>query len=132
MWIVVCVLNYTPRVRIDNGPKNRAIWLFYWTTLILYLCETLVKLLSVLLDVTYDIAPVIQKQFPDDSSKGLIAILSGLRLAFHSRLFLFFWNKLFHGDKDLFSVSYSNLERERETMSNYQGVRTSADEADNN
>ena len=144
MWIVVCVLNCTPRPRIGTDlaqcPSNwsdkccsrvhRAIWLFYWTSLIMYTCETFFKLLSVMLDVTYDIAPVIERQFPDESLKGFVAVLSGLRLAFHSRLFQFFWEKLFHGDKDLFSESYCNLEDEDETESKHSEVETLDDEED--
>ena len=147
MWVVVWVLNYTPRVRDcdnQNCPHTREccsprkmvehcfIWqLFYWTSLITYLIETFIKLLAVLLDVTYDIAPVIERQFSDESLKGFIAVLSGLRLAFHSKVFLFFWDKLFHGDKDLFCEPCCNLEGQHETASNNNKAKTSKDKEDN-
>ena len=145
MWIVVWALNYTSKVRIGtdltNCPNNwspnccsrvhRAIWFFYWTSIIMYLCETFFKLLSVMLDVAYDLAPVIERRFPDESLKGIIAILSGLRLAFHSKLFVFFWDKFFHGDKDLFSESYHNLEDEHETVSNDNELETLTNEEEN-
>ena len=140
VWVVVWVLNYTPTARkCDNqncphtieccSPQKMVehcfIWrLFYWTSLGMYSCETFFKFLSVLLDVTHDIAPLIEREFSDESLKGFIAILSGLRLAFHSRVFMFFWDKLFHGDKDLFCEPSINLEGEHET--------TSKDEEKNN
>ena len=143
VWVVVWVLNFTPTARkCDNqncphtieccSPQKIVehcfIWrLFYWTSLGMYSCETFFKLLAVLLDVTYDIAPLIEREFSDESLKGFIAILSGLRLAFHSRVFMFFWDKLFHGDKDLFCEPCCNLKGQHETTSNDNKIKTSKD-----
>ena len=82
---------------------------FDWFALVMYFIETIFKLLAVMFDVAYDVAPVIEGQFSDESLKGGIVILSGFRLAFHSRVVYFFWNKIFHGDKDLFSEPCSKV-----------------------
>ena len=63
-----------------------------------------------MLDIAYDVSPAIETRFSAESQKGFIVLLSGFRLVFHTRVFLFFWNKIFHGDKDLFSEPSSKLE----------------------
>jgi hypothetical protein len=107
MWIVVWILNYTPKVCCKDCPF--IICLFYWIALVMYFLETLFKLFAAMLDVAYDVAPAIEGQFSDESLKGGVVILNGFRLAFHTRLVLFFWDKMFHGDKDLFTEPCSKL-----------------------
>ena len=144
MWFVVWILNYTPRVQNcdnQNCPHKREcclpqkmvehcyIWrLFYKTSLGMYSLEAFIKFVSVSLDVAYDIEPVIERKFSDESWKGVIVIISGLRLAFHSKVLLFFVDKIFHGDKDLFCEPCCNLEGEHETTSNHIKVKTSKNE----
>jgi hypothetical protein len=121
MWVVVLILNYT-RNRSDCCKK---VLLFYWVGLAMYLCETAFKTASVMLDVAYDIAPLVD---PGENFKALILILSGFRLAFHSRLLTFFWEKLFHGDKDLFCSPCSNVDGEHICTSNKKNEIPSANE----
>ena len=59
-----------------------------------------------MLDVAQDVEPFIKNNFSAESYgqySGLMVIIVGFRLAFHARLLTFFWEKIFHGDKDLFS-----------------------------
>jgi hypothetical protein len=57
------------------------------------------------------VAPIIEKTFPGEPSnlKALVLLILGFILAFYSRMVSFFWQKLFHGDKDLFSEPCSKL-----------------------
>ncbi len=122
--LVVCCLNYLPRVhwkKIDERCCNRVWWkkclnrnsnfIIYWLALVLYFVEITCKLAAVMLDVAHDVAPLIQSEFPDESGKywGGMVLLIGFRLAFHVRLLSFFWEKLFHGEKDLFSEPSARL-----------------------
>ena len=65
-----------------------------------------------MLDVAHDVAPLIQNKFPEESGKywGGMVILIGFRMAFHARLLSFFWQKSFHGEKDLLSEPSAKLE----------------------
>jgi hypothetical protein len=109
MWVVVYILNYTPPPAQSSQCVVKILRVIYWFALFMYLCEILLKLFAAMLDVAYDVAPVIERRFPHKFLKGLIVILSGLRLAYHSRLFYFFWDKMFHGNRDLFSEPSSKL-----------------------
>jgi hypothetical protein len=64
-----------------------------------------------MLDVAHEVAPLIQSNFPEEYGqfRGVMVIVIGFRLAFHLRLLSFFWHKLFHGDKDLFSEPHGKL-----------------------
>ena len=64
-----------------------------------------------MLDVAHDVAPLIQQKFPQESGKywGGMVIMIGFRMAFHARLLTFFWEKLSHGEKDLFSEPSTRL-----------------------
>lgn len=68
-----------------------------------------------MLDVAQDVAPLIENRFPNESGKlrGVVVIMIGFNLAFHARLLSFFWQKLFHGEKDLFTEPNIKLEEER-------------------
>ncbi len=127
IWGVVWVFNYVLPVEKANYCSISC--MFYWTALIMYLLETGFKLFAAMLDAAYDIAPAfeIHVQVPEESLKGFIVILPGLRLAFHTRLFLFFWNKIFHGDKNLFSEPCSKLEgRQRSPRSQLEDRATTS------
>jgi hypothetical protein len=87
---------------------------FYWIALITHSIETLGKLFVVLIDIAYISAPVIERPLSlKDSVSGYAIILATFRLAFHTKLFLFFWNKIFHGDRDLFSEPCTKLDGSR-------------------
>ena len=69
-----------------------------------------------------ELQPVLS--LPLTQHNALAAILLAIRVAFSGRLVLFFWNKIFHGDMDLFSESRVHLleEMEKKTGSAaYQG-----------
>jgi hypothetical protein len=77
----------------------------------MHFVEVTSKVASIMLDVALEVAPLIQHNFPDESRKfrGLVVIVIGFRLAFHLRILSFFWQKLFHGEKDLFSEPNEKL-----------------------
>lgn len=135
--LVVCCLNQVPRVRF---PDLKLIWyvflallfrrrdvfnhipglcydvlflLVYWISLAVYCAENLCMLLAVMLDAAAEIAPVIEFEYHDtvQQFKAAVLIVLGLRVAFRGRLLLFFWSKVFHGDKDLFSEPTTRLEK---------------------
>ena len=121
---VVCCVNYLPRVHWTptDEPRFTTLWLkdsltknsnfmIYWLALFTYFVETTCKLLSVMLNVAHDVAPLIQSKFADEASqfRGVMVIVIGFTLGLHARLFSFFWQKLFHGEKDLFSEPSDRL-----------------------
>ena len=67
-----------------------------------------------MLDVAHEVAPLIQNTLPDESEKyrGVMVIVIGFTLAFHVRILTFFWQKIFHGEKDLFTEPNKRLVRE--------------------
>ena len=121
---VVCCVNYLPRVHWTTAtePRFTALWwkncltknsnfLIYWIALLTYFVETTCKLLSVMLDVAHDVAPLMQSKFTDEAGqfRGVMVIVIGFTLGLHARLFSFFWQKIFHGEKDLFSEPSEKL-----------------------
>jgi hypothetical protein len=121
---VVCCVNYLPRVHWTQATGSRftAPWwkdclaknsnfIIYWLALITYFVETTCKLLSVMLDVAHDVAPLMTSKFTDEAGqfRGVMVIVIGFTLGLHARLFSFFWQKLFHGEKDLFSEPSEKL-----------------------
>lgn len=119
MFLDLCCLNYTPRVQwrgctcyekcLQRYRKNTC-WYFYWISLITSFLEASYMWVAVALNVAHELAPLIEKEYPDEPRiKGLIMIGLGFNLAFHSHLVSFFWNKMFHGDKDLLSDPGSKL-----------------------
>ena len=87
----------------------------------MYFIEITCKVASIMLDVAHEVAPLIQNTLPDESEKyrGVMVIVIGFRLAFHVRILTFYWQKLFHGEKDLFTepnekvVEESSAEKEQ-------------------
>ena len=87
-------------------PTSDMWWfLFYWCTLVMYFIESSYVFLAVTLDAANKVTPLINRKFSDEAVKlnGLLVTLLAIRVAFSGRLLLFFWNKMFHGHKDLFS-----------------------------
>ena len=121
---VICCLNYLPRVQWQKVPGQRfttswwkksvtgnSNFIIYWLALIMYVVETTFKLLSVMLDVAYDVAPLIESNFGKEygTFRGVMVIIIGFRAGLHTRLASFFWQKIFYGGKDLFSEPSDNL-----------------------
>lgn len=77
----------------------------------MYFIEISAKVMAVMLDVAHEVAPLIQNKFPDESNqfRGVMVIVIGFRLAFHVRVLSFFWEKIFHGEKDLFTEPNDRL-----------------------
>ena len=119
MFLDLLCLNYTPRVHWRGKFCDQNCWdsfrnniccLFYWISLIMFFLEALYLWIAVALDVAHQVAPLIEKEYPDEPRiKGIIVLGLGFNLAFHSNLVSFFWNKIFHGDKDLLSEPCSKL-----------------------
>ena len=65
-----------------------------------------------MLDVAHDVAPLIQNHLPNESQKFRGVMVIGFRLAFHVRILTFFWQKLFRGEKDLFTEPNERLVEE--------------------
>ena len=116
---VLCRLNYTPRVQWrgkscykncrERCRKNICCY-FYWISLTTFFLEASYMWIAVALDVAHEVAPLIEKEYPEEPRiKGIIMIGLGFNLAFHSHLVSFFWDKMFHGDKDLLSDPGSKL-----------------------
>ncbi|XP_028392511.1 uncharacterized protein LOC114517066 [Dendronephthya gigantea] len=119
----ICCLNYLPRVRWKDDLQRRTqfFWIhiiqensnfiIYWLALILYFFESACRVASVMLDVAEKVAPLVEKKFPDEVGqyRAVLIIVTGFRLAFHARVLTFYWQKIFHGDKDLFSEPNSRL-----------------------
>ncbi len=72
IWGVVWVLNYVLPVEKANCCSISC--MLYWTALTMYLLETGFKLFAAMLDAAYDIAPVVERRFPEESLKGFIVI----------------------------------------------------------
>ena len=77
----------------------------------MYVVETTFKLLSIMLDAAYDVAPLIESRFGKEygTFRGVMVIIIGFKVGLHTRLAYFFWEKIFHGKKDLFSEPNNNL-----------------------
>ena len=132
MFLVVWCFNYTPRVRwrpLNCCSEGRlcsacccspsccqslakySLFFFYWSALVMYFLEVACIWFAVALDATHEVAPLIEKRFPDNSLqyKPIHVLLLGFTLAFYWRVLCFFWKKLFHGNSDLFSEPYGKL-----------------------
>ncbi|CAB3978184.1 Hypothetical predicted protein [Paramuricea clavata] len=126
MVFVIFWFNYTPRVkwppkecdcdiRYDCGcSAKKKLFFFYWISLLGYFFEVAVIWFLVALQVAHQLAPLIEEKFPDASLlvKAIIVLTLGLVVSFISRMLFFFWQKLFHGDRDLFSEPCSKLKND--------------------
>ena len=91
--------------------RNISKFWFYWVAVLIYFFKVSIKFISVLLDTVQDLAPIVYAAIPEESVnfKGGILILLFCRLAFHVRILEFFYDKVFHGDKDLLSEPSDRL-----------------------
>ena len=123
--LLICCLNYLPRVRWKTDlhrrtrffgwlNKNNSNFIIYWLAIVLYFVENACRVASVMLDVAEEVAPLIENKFPDKDGqyRAVMVIVIGFRLAFHARVLTFFWQKIFHGEKDLFSEPNQRLVEE--------------------
>ena len=120
---VVRRLNYINRVDWKGGtccwccPQScpsclcdNICFFFYWIALITFFLEALCMWIAVALDVAHEVAPLINQKFEDEPRiKGILVLVLGFRLAFHSNMLSFFWNKIFYGGHDLFSEPTTKL-----------------------
>ena len=100
----------------------------------MYVVETTLKLLSVMLDVAYDVVPLIKSRFGKEygTFRGVMVIVISFNVGLQTRIATFFWQKVFHGGKDLFSEPSHNLIEEpierKTTKRNELGEATELDE----
>ena len=120
---VIRRLNYIPRVDWEGETCCRCCpqscpsclcdnicFFFYWIALITFFLEALCTWIAVALDVAHEVAPLINQKFEDEPRiQGILVLVLGFSLAFHSKMLSFFWNKIFHGDHDLFSEPTTKL-----------------------
>ena len=98
--LVIYCLNYVNPSRIINEKKT-VYQIGYWLTLVMNFAESASILFMNLLNSTLMLTPVV------DHSRGeyqpFILISFGFKVALSSQCLTFFLEKMFHGDKDLFS-----------------------------
>jgi hypothetical protein len=137
MVLVLVFLNYTPRVhwratrvRRCQFLGNYMLFFFYWIALVMYFLENMSMWIAATLDAGHLVAPLIERKFPDEASqyKAIIFLLLGFTLAFHTRMLSFFWQKMFHGDKDHFSEPCSKLIDDQSEATNTEVVTVSTPE----
>lgn len=107
--IVAYFINYVPRVKYpQDNERNCATlytWSAYWLTLVMFFLDTAHVAMTVTLDVAEKVTPLGNvKEGSHDFQVVAHLVLLGIKATFELRLFLFYWNKLFHGNKDLFST----------------------------
>ena len=123
--LLICCLNYLPRVRwreTMSAQRFTIVWwkdclhdnsnfIIYWLALVMHFIEIATKVASIMLDVALEVAPLIENKLPNESKqfRGVLVIVIGFCLAFHVRVLSFFWEKLFHGEKDLFTEPNQRL-----------------------
>lgn len=106
--MVAYVINYVPRVKYPQTNEKSLLrmytWLAYWETIVLFLLATAYSTLMITLDIFEKVTPLGKVTIGSHSFSvvGSLVLLA-IKASFEGRLFLFFWNKLFHGNKDLFS-----------------------------
>lgn len=127
--LVVYCLNYLPCVRFpsrDNKNLNAVGNCFgYWFTLIVYFAEHFCFVVSVMLDAVLKVAPLIEGNFHEIATHemhGFVLILLGINVAFQTRLLVFFWYKMFHGNNDLFFEPSSKLAIGNNTLAKQAGI----------
>ena len=106
---VAYFFNYVLPVKFPAVNERKLtrvyIWLAYWTTLVLFFLATAHYTLAITLDVAEKLSPLGKVQTGSHNFATVSRlVLLGIKATFEGRLFLFYWNKIFHGDKDLFST----------------------------
>jgi hypothetical protein len=107
--IVAYFFNYVLPVKfpaVNERELTRVyLWLAYWTTLLLFFLATTHCTLAITLDVAEKLSPLGKVQTGSHNFATVSRLLLlGIKATFEGRLFLLYWNKIFHGDKDLFST----------------------------
>lgn len=116
---VVYFLNYLHPVKFPSRKRRNVdtvcTFLMYWLTLVIYCAENACLVLTVMLDAALEVAPLVQGKYQEDATElnGFVLILLGINVAFRARLLAFFWNKIFHGDRDLMSEPTTKLDINR-------------------
>ena len=116
---VVYFLNYLRPVKFPSRSHRNidavCTFLMYWLTLVIYCAENACLVLTVMLDAALEVAPLVQGKVQGDAVElnGFVLLLLGTNVAFRTRLLAFFWNKIFHGDKDLMSEPSTKLDINR-------------------
>ena len=107
--IVAFFLNYVPRVRFPEESRRSFTTVYicfaYWMTIGLFFLASANLALALTLDVAEKISLLGKVKMGSHNFAVVIRlVLIGINATFSGRLFLFYWNKFFHGDKDLFST----------------------------
>ena len=143
MVLAAIFLNYTPRV--SWIPKDccsascccpsafrpfikYSLFLFYWTALVMYFLEATGMWIAVTFDAAHQVVPLIDQKFPDETTqyKAIVVVLLGFTVGFHSRILSFFWQKMFHGNINLFCEPCSKLIDDRTAEESTQAVATTS------
>ena len=98
-------LNYLSPAPLPCSRGDKCCSKVYWATLLMYFFESCYMFQAVTLNAAQEVTPLINGKSSDEAVElnGWVALLLGIRVAFNGRLLQFFWNKIFHGHKDLFS-----------------------------
>ncbi|XP_028392512.1 uncharacterized protein LOC114517067 [Dendronephthya gigantea] len=140
--LLICCLNYLPRIawtKSDHPFCTIAWWkdcihknsnfFIYWLALVLCFVENACKVAGLMLDLAEDVAPLIENKFPDKTGqfRSVMLIVLGFRVTFHARVLTFFWQKIFHGEKDLFSEPSQRLVEEAFALEQQQMEKVDED-----
>lgn len=98
-FVIYC-LNYVNPSRISDESKMYY-QVGYWLTLLMYFAECAAILLLYLLNTALVLAPFVYHS--DGNYEALVLVAFGLKCTLSSQCLTFFLEKIFHGDKDLFS-----------------------------
>ena len=143
MVLVAIFLNYTPRVRwipkdccsasccfprVFRPFMKYSLFLFYWTALAMYFLEATGMWIAVTLDAAHQVVPLIDRKFPDETTryKAIVVVLLGFTVGFHSQILSFFWQKMFHGDRNFFSEPCSKLIDDQTEEENTEAAATTS------
>ena len=143
IFLVAIFFNYTPRVHwkpkdycstscccphVFLFPCKYSLFLFYWTSLVMYFLEATGMWIAVTLNAADQVVPLIDRKYPGQIThyKAIFIVLLGFTVGFYSRVLSFFWQKMFHGDKNLFSEPCSKLIDDQTGEENTQAVATTS------
>jgi hypothetical protein len=129
--IVAYFLNYVIPARFpaknERSFTRLYIWLAYWITLVLFFLATAHFALAITLDVAEKLSPLGKVQTGTQNFATVSClVLLGIKATFEGRLFIFYWNKIFHGDIDMFST-FLVLKPIKETI-NASRIRADVDQ----
>ncbi len=129
--IVAYFLNYVIPARFpavnERSFTRLYICLAYWITLVLFFLATAQSALAITLDVAEKLSPLGKVQTGSHNFATVSClVLLGIKATFEGRLFIFYWNKIFHGDIDMFST-FLVLKPIKETI-NASRIRADVDQ----